>query len=308
MFETTSTLDHIPKAKQEALRRAVGALSSVEGVAAIVLGGSYARGTAHAGSDLDLGLYYSPSTPFSIEAIQQIARELSANDQPVVTDFYGWGPWVNGGAWIQTTAGEIDFIYRNLEQVERTIQEAAAGEWQHDYSQQPTFGFYSVIYLAETRVCVPLYDPDGVIARLKQVAQTYPPQLQQRIIGDSLWAAEFAFWFARQHAAAGDVYNTVGCLTRITGYLTQSLFALNGEYFISDKRVMDAIAGFDLCPAKYAERVNELLAHPGATSGELIGTVSGLQDMWQEVVKLAGEGYQPKFFLESVSGSSPDIS
>jgi hypothetical protein len=289
--------DYIPPAKQEILHRAVEALRSVEGIAAIVLGGSYARGTAHAESDLDLGLYYSSSSPFSIETIRQVARELSANDQPVVTDFYGWGPWVNGGAWILTAAGEMDFIYRNLEQVERTLAEAARGEWQHDYSQQPTFGFYSVIYLAETHVCIPLYDPDGIIARLKAAVKTYPPQLRQRIIGDSLWAAEFAFWFARKYAAAGDVYNTVGCLTRITGYLTQALFALNGEYFISDKRVMDAMAAFALCPAKYAERVNELLAHPGGASDELVRTANGMQEVWQDVVTLAGDGYQPKFFL-----------
>jgi hypothetical protein len=36
---------------------------------------------------------------------------------PVVTGTYEWGPWVNGGAWIQTSAGKVDFLYKNLDQV-----------------------------------------------------------------------------------------------------------------------------------------------------------------------------------------------
>ncbi|HYE75055.1 MAG TPA: nucleotidyltransferase domain-containing protein [Blastocatellia bacterium] len=290
-------LNNIPLAKQETLRRAVDALKKIEGVAAIVLGGSYARGTHHAESDLDLGIYYSPASPFAIESIRQVAQELSDNDHPAVTDFYGWGPWVNGGAWIQTKSGKVDLIYRNLEQVERTIEEAINGIWHHHYDQQPTFGFYSVIYLAETKVCIPLSDSDQVIARLKQSVQTYPPKLRQKIVVDTLWGAEFALWFARQYAAAGDVYNTVGCITRITGYLTQALFALNTEYYISDKKVMDAIAQFEHRPANYVERVNQILAYPGATSEELVSTVNNVQAVWHEAVELAGEMYQSKFIL-----------
>ena len=59
-----------------------------------------------------------------------MATQFSARTPPVVTDFYEWGPWVNGGAWIHTTMGKVDFLYRNLEQGERTIQDA----WQGVYT------------------------------------------------------------------------------------------------------------------------------------------------------------------------------
>src|SRR5262245_32194367 len=203
--------DTVPLYKHECLRSAVEALASLEDVVAVVLGGSYARGTHNANSDLDLGVYYSESAPFLIEEIRRVARQLGNGTPLVVTDFYEWGPWVNGGAWIQTEAGKVDFLYRNVEQVERTIQDAWRGVYQHHYNQQPTFGFYSVIYLAETHVCIPLFDPQTTIARLKQEVLVYPPKLKQAIIADSLWGAEFAFLFARRFAAAGDVYNTVGC-------------------------------------------------------------------------------------------------
>ena len=114
-------------------------------------------------------------------------RLFRASDDPVVTDFYGWGPWVNGGAWIHTDAGKLDLLYRNLHQVRQTIDEAQRGIVHHDYYQQPVYGFYSVIYLAETAACIPLHDPMGRIANLKRKVAKYPSALRQRIVGDSLW-------------------------------------------------------------------------------------------------------------------------
>jgi hypothetical protein len=50
-------------------------------------------------------------------------------------------------------AVSVDFIYRNIEQVERVLEEGRRGVWRHDYEQQPQFGFRSVIYFAETEQC-----------------------------------------------------------------------------------------------------------------------------------------------------------
>jgi hypothetical protein len=293
----------IPPAKQEILRNAVDALMAVEGVLAIVLGGSYARGTQRANSDLDVGIYYTNSSPFSIERIRDIAIELSADKSPVVTDFYGWGPWVNGGAWIETPSGKLDLLYKNVEQIESTIQDATQGITHHDYNQQPTFGFYSVIYLAETHVCIPLWDPQGIIARFKEQVRSYPPKLKEAIVANTLWGAEFTLHFAIQYAQEGDVYNTTGCLTRVAGYLTQALFALNATYFINDKRALNAIKQFELYPPKYVERITQILACPGATSETRTQTVNSLQELWQEVVQLAGSLYEQKFPQVGVSST-----
>jgi predicted nucleotidyltransferase len=289
--------DTVPSYKHECLRSAVAALSALEGVVAVVLGGSYARGTHHADSDLDLGIYYSESAPFAVEEIRRVATQLSDSTPPVVTDFYEWGPWVNGGAWIHTAAGKVDFLYRQVEQVEQTIQEAWRGVSHHHYHQQPTFGFSSVIYLAETHVCVPLFDPHGTLARLKHGVASYPLKLQQALVADSLWGAEFTFLFARKFAAGGDVYNTVGCLARISGYLTQALYALNETYFITDKGALDALQRFTLCPAGYREKLARVLAHPGETAAQLTAAVDSLAALWQEVVMLAGGAYTPKYSL-----------
>ena len=197
-------LFNIPEKKQQLLDEIVSRLSDIDDMAAIVLGGSYASGTQRETSDLDIGLYYLESQPFSIEDIRCIAQEISIGGNPTVTRFYEWGAWVNGGAWIHTDQGKIDFLYRNIDQVQRTIDESRKGIVHHDYDQQPTNGFYSVIYLAETQICKPLYDPGMRIASLKKQVEIYPSRLKQKIITDSLWGAEFTLLHARGFATQGD--------------------------------------------------------------------------------------------------------
>ena len=284
--------------KGELLRTLLDALKGVPGVVATVLGGSYACGTQHEESDLDVGIYYEPETPFSIGEIRRIAATVSRGDvDPIVTDFYGWGPWVNGGAWIQTSAGKLDLLYRNLRQVRQTIDEAHRGIVRHDYYQQPVTGFYSVIYLAETKACIPLHDPMGRIAELQRKVAKYPAALKQRIVVDSLWTAEFTLNHAHKFAVLEDIYNTVGCLTRVAGALTQALFALNEVYFMSDKNAMSVIASFKVAPPTHVEQIQALLARPGQTAAELRRTVMECEAAWARVVELAGELYAPKFRL-----------
>lgn len=101
---------NLPPQKQQLLDHAPSLLSPVPGVQAVVLGGSYSRGTARPGSDLDIGIYYSEATPFAIADIRQAAVALSGNAGQEVTDFYRWGPWVNGGGWLHTPHGKVDFL------------------------------------------------------------------------------------------------------------------------------------------------------------------------------------------------------
>ncbi len=287
----------IPSEKQKIIDTLVHALSAIPTMQGIVLGGSLARGTAKPDSDVDLGLYYFQDKPFAIEDVQRVAKLVSVGRPPTVTEFYQWGPWVNGGAWIWTAAGKVDFLYRNIDHVRRVIAEARAGETASDFNQQPPYGFQSVIYLAETQACVPLWDPNGIIRDLKASVAEYPPALKQRVIGDSLWGAKFTLEHAVKFAHRGDVYNTVGCFTRMASNLTQALYALNEAYFISDKGAMEAIAAFSIRPAEYPVRLQAILAHPGEGVSELDKSVERMGELFNEVAELAGEMYRERYTL-----------
>lgn len=290
---------NISENKRSLLSNLINELTTIPGMQAIVLGGSYASGRETASSDIDLGLYYREASPFSLTAIKKIAEEISHNSMPTVTGFYDWGPWVNGGAWIETREGKVDFLYRNLDQVEKTIEEALQGIVRSDYYQQPTHGFHSVIYLAETEICIPLFDPRFIIAALKVRIIQYPQPLKRTIVQNSLWGSEFALLHARHYSASGDIYNTTGCISRISAHLTQALFALNERYFLGDKRVMEIMAGFPVLPTGYIEQLNALIACPGQTTPELQQSVGWMEKLWDQIVTLAGELYHASFRLPS---------
>lgn len=273
-------------------------LGNISGIKAVVLGGSHARGRARTESDIDLGLLYSEAAPFSIQHLRELAEAVNDTAQPVVTDFYGWGPWVNGGAWLTIGGQRVDFIYRSLEHLERVIAEAEAGRYELDYAQQPPFGFFSATYLGEVAVCLPLFDPEARLAGLKRRVADYPELLRLAIVQDYLWQAEFNLAaFARKFAARADAYGTTACLTRSVNQLILVLFALNRQHPLNDKTALAEVAEFERAPREFAPRVQQTLAHLGNSSAELIAAVESVTLLFRETVALTEGIYQPRFTL-----------
>jgi len=287
---------NMPAEKIRMLNQVADTLHGVPNVVAIVLGGSYASGLARSDSDLDIGLYYREASPFSISQVRSVAQKISASGSvPIVTGMYEWGTWVNGGAWIKTPVGQVDFVYRNLDQVQTVIDEGHRGVWRHDYDQQPPYGFRSVVYFGETHICVPLHDPEGEIARLKQLVSEYPEVLKNKIIQDSLWGAEFSLLFCRSFGDRADVCNAVGCMTRVAQFLIHTLFALNKQYFVNEKSANRLIDNFRLQPRDFTSRLAGVLASPGSNSAELGRSVKLLSALWLETVDLTAGTYNPRW-------------
>jgi Domain of unknown function (DUF4037)/Nucleotidyltransferase domain len=263
-----------------------------------VLGGSHARGRARPGSDIDLGLLYSEASPFSVSGVRELAEAINDTTAPVVSGFYEWGPWVNGGAWLTVGGQRVDFIYRSVEHLERVIAGAEAGRYELDYAQQPPFGFFSATYLGEVAVCVPLFDPEALLDALKRRVADYPEALRRAVVQDYLWAAEFGLAaFARKFAACSDVYGTAACLTRAVNQLILVLFALNRRYPVNDKTALAEVAEFESAPREFGPRVQEALAGLGASAAELAAAVDAVVRLAEETAGLACGLYQPRYIL-----------
>ncbi len=286
----------LPKEKEELLNNIVADLKQTNNIIAVVLGGSYATGNASETSDLDIGIYYYDKNPFNIEDIRAIAQKYAISDTHTVTNFYEWGPWVNGGAWIETACGKVDFLYKNIDQVKATIEKAKNGEWQNDFEQQPPYGFSSIIYLAETKSCIPLFDPNKVITQLKMEVETYPAKLKEAVIQQSLWAAEFTIWHADSFYKKQDVYNTMGCLTRGVKNIVTALFAINELYPIGDKRAIEILENANKQPLNFKERIEDILCANKHTLGN---NINSLKVLFRETIELTNGSYKPYYKLKT---------
>jgi predicted nucleotidyltransferase len=257
-------------------------LGEIDGVIAVVLGGSRSRGDASPDSDIDLGIYYRPENRPSLEMLQTLSAELDDSGQITATDFGGWGPWINGGGWLTVNGQRVDWVYRDLQKVERVIEDCHAGRITVDVQPGHPYGFYNHIYMGEVFYCQPLFERDDTLAKLKALTVPYPPAMKAALV-QSLWQSSFALQTTIKAAARGDVFHVTGSLKHCAGVLVQALFALNERYYINEKGAIKTIETFPLHPDNFAERINGVLGGIGTTSTELYASVERMSELIKAV-------------------------
>ena len=245
-------------------------LRTLSGVAAVVLGGSVARGDADARSDVDLGLYYDPARPFAIPALRGVARELDDRHQAdLVTDFGGWGPWINGGGWLVIGGTRVDWLYRDLTKVGGVIADCLDGRYASYYQPGHPHAFHTHMYMGEVHHGRVLVDRQGGFATLQTRTVPYPPRLRETVTQRNVWEAQFALENAAKAAERGDTFYVSGCLFRSAACVVQAVFAVNGRYFLNEKRSLAIAAGLRLRPERLADTITDVLAATGRTPDAL---------------------------------------
>jgi len=280
----------MPTAREvdQILTQVVARVSKIDGVLAIVLGGSRARGTADERSDIDLGIYYDGAHPFSIPALGAAAKELDdRHSDNLVTSFGDWGPAVNGGGWLEIRGNHVDFLYREIGAVRAAIEDCVAGRPRSIYQLGHPLGFHIQIYAGEVHVCRPLYDSAGTVAGLKTLVGEYPEKLRTAAVTKHLFDAEFEISIAAKPAERADVMYVTGCLFRAAGFMTLVLYALNRKFFLNEKGAMAESRGFEIKPAGFHDNVASVLGSVGTTPAELAASVLSFQSFAAELRQLA---------------------
>jgi len=272
------------------LAAAVGArLAGIDGVVAVALGGSWARGDARPDSDVDLGVYYRAANRPAVPAFRRLAEALDDGRPLAVTEFGEWGPWIDGGAWLTIEGRRVDWLYRDVDRVATAIAESRAGRSRCHYQIGHPHGFHTHTYLAETFHCRPLHDPDGALARLKAAAEPYPPRLRRQLVDEFLFEAAFSLDISRKSAARGDVLHVAGNLFRTAAALLQVVFALNERYVMNEKGALAIAETLPRRPAGFTEVIGAVLAQPGDTPEALGASIDRLAALVTAVRDLAGE-------------------
>ncbi len=276
-------------------------LIGLEGVAAVVLGGSWARGTAREDSDLDLGIYYYPERPFPVGELGQIARELDDRHRAdLVTPVGEWGPWINGGGWLLIGGHHVDFLYRDLDKVSELVARCAAGRISCDYQIGHPAGFHNHIYMGEVHHCRVFHDPLGVLRALKALTAEYPPSLRDALIRRYLYEASFSLAIADKPAARADVYYVSGCVFRTVGCLVQALYALNRRYFVNEKGSIREADSMAEKPPDFGARSSAILAEIGGDPAGLRGCLERCRELVRAVTDLCRQSAPSESIRDSL--------
>jgi len=148
-----------------------------------------------------------------------------------------------------------------------------------------------MIYLAETQTCIPLSDLNNLIASLKKDIQYYPVKLKESVIQQSLRSAEFAIWHAEYFfSKSGDIYNSMGCLTRAVKNIVTALFAINEIYPLGDKRAVTVLEKAKQCPKQLNEKIDAILV---LNKKKISDNIDLLKHLFNETVELANDYYKP---------------
>jgi predicted nucleotidyltransferase len=268
----------------------VDRLQSIQGVVAIALGGSRARGNFTQKSDVDLGIYYNSENPIDLVALNHLATELDDNHRTnLITPIGEWGQWINGGGWLQIESVPVDFLYRDLAQVNRVIDDCHAGQITIDYQPGHPHGFVSSIYMGEVAIGLPLYDPDGVLEILKTKTTPYPLPLQQATIYKFAWEISFSLLIAQKAVVRSDVAYAVGCCFRSVACMNQVLFALNEAYLLNEKGAVAIANSFARRPQDYQQRIETVFSLLATDPNTIVDAIAILDGIERELSQWYGD-------------------
>ncbi|RKN44372.1 nucleotidyltransferase domain-containing protein [Micromonospora endolithica] len=256
-------------------------LCAVDGVVAVALGGSRARGEHRPDSDWDLGLYYRG--PLDVPTLRALATAVGDDPDVALAEPGGWGPWVDGGGWLRIGGVAVDWIYRDLDRVHRIWADCRAGRYEVGVQPGHPLGFYSHTYAGEVALSRVLADPTGELTALRAETSSYPPELAAALAGGA-WEVDLLLAGAAKAAPAGDSGYVAGCLFRAVGVLVQVLHAKAGRWLLNEKGAVASAGRLPGAPPEFAGRAQALLGAVGRTPDELAVTLAAARRLADDVL------------------------
>lgn len=187
----------------------------------------------------------------------------------------GWGPWVNGGAWLEVAGERVDWILRDADRVRAVWEDCRAGRYEVGTQVGHPLGFWSPCYAGEVALGRVLADPSGELEALQGEAHCYPEPLREALTG-VVWEADFLVAQAAKSAPRGDALHVSLCLSRAVGLLAQALFAHHRRWCLNEKGALAAVGRMDGVPEGFVEKANEVLGSLGGGPRERVALAGAL--------------------------------
>jgi predicted nucleotidyltransferase len=198
-------------------------LAEIPGVVAVALGGSRAQGKERPDSDWDFGLYYRGSIdPDDVRALGYAGEVFAPGE---------WAYPMNGGAWLTVDGQRVDLIYRDLDDVERWVEETDLGRWELYRVPGYLCGMASYVLAGELalgRVLVGALPSAG-----------FPSALRSSAPARWRWESGYAIEQAEIHARRNAVAGCFGALSVAILAESHARLCERGEWVLNEKRLAE---------------------------------------------------------------------
>lgn len=194
-------------------------LIEIEGVVAVALGGSRAVGTERPDSDWDFGLYYRGTIdPDAIRGLGYPGTVVGPGE---------WAYPMNGGAWLTVEGQRVDVLYRDVDDVQRHLEDAERGDW--DLYRVPGYlcGMPSYVLVAELAL--------GRVLHGTLPQPSFPEPLRRRASVRWRYERDFAIGIADAHARRSDVAGCLGKLSLAILAEAHARLCERGEWICNEK-------------------------------------------------------------------------
>lgn len=152
----------------------------IEGVRALVLGGSHCIGLNTESSDIDLCIYYDDDLD-----LNRLNSFFASIDDKHRTDIilppYSWGKNLNSGGVCLFQGNVIDFSLREINHVKKHINDCINGKLYISYQSGYPWGFCNSFFVGEIRYCKVIFDPLKQIEHLKKIVHSQWNQLLKNV-------------------------------------------------------------------------------------------------------------------------------
>jgi predicted nucleotidyltransferase len=266
----------------------VDALAEIPEVHGILCFGSYATEAFDRHSDIDLYVLCSPAIiPAGIRrnALKNVAavRNLEIDREQI-----GWGKrWHPQDDRCRIGGFPFEISYNTRDWVRKVVTAVK----DRGVISTPEFGFRAYTMLGLLNCSVILYDPKGVVQKLKASLYPYPPKLKRSLLAENLPIARGSLEDLENYVRRS-IGNSAFLFhyQRVLDALATVLLATNERYDPATKRVEEVLRTLEILPSCFLERYTRMLETPLTPEGrkEIVRALSSFLTEIEDLSKAVG--------------------
>lgn len=258
------------------MQKLTEALSLINGVVAVGLGGSRGLCIADENSDYDFVLFRNGGQQLAAKLIVDTLRQFV---DPATIQVQA------GFVTAQVAGKKIEIFQKDLTLVAREIAMAREGRFR--WSVRPLFphgdlstGLIShIIYL---ELCSEM---DGAVSNLRKLAEPLPDLLMRSLITTFMRQAAITVTHAKKIRKEGDFQHLFALCSAFAFYANLVMFAMNRMYPVIERGGAKLMLGFRLRPENYEQRISAVFQ--ASCKGDLKHVFVELTAMLEELRSLA---------------------